>query len=101
MALLLKTALQEAGYAVDVVHTGERAVDAIADTYYDAIVLDVMLPGLNGFETCRRIRGRGIGAPNAGPRTRSVCASTARRAPTSRRPADDRLPARHCGRVSP
>ena len=63
MAILLETALREAGYAVDVVHTGEHAVDAIADTYYDAIVLDVMLPGLNGFETCRRIRRRGIGAP--------------------------------------
>src|SRR3954454_10449714 len=63
MAVLLQTALREAGYAVDVVHTGEHAVDAAASTYYDAIVLDVMLPGLNGFETCRRIRARGIGAP--------------------------------------
>src|SRR3954449_6660793 len=63
MAILLETALREAGYAVDVVHTGEHAVDAAASTYYDAIVLDVMLPGLNGFEACRRIRGRGVGAP--------------------------------------
>src|SRR3954454_10307599 len=63
MAILLETALREGGYAVDVVHTGEHAVDAAASTFYDAIVLDVILPGLNGFETCRRIRRRGIGAP--------------------------------------
>src|SRR3954468_2519760 len=63
MAILLETALQEAGYDVDLAHSGEQAVDAVAAAHFDAIVLDVMLPGLNGFETCRRIRGRGVGAP--------------------------------------
>ena len=63
MAVLLRAALEEAGYDVDVAATGERALDAIRGTHYDAVVLDVMLPGLNGFETCRRIRARGIGAP--------------------------------------
>jgi len=63
MAVLLRTALEEAGYEVHVVETGERAVDAVASGHYDAIVLDVMLPGLDGFATCARIRGRGVGAP--------------------------------------
>src|SRR5919199_3850587 len=63
MAALLRAALAEAGDEVDVAHTGERAVDAVAGTDYDAVVLDVMLPGLDGFETCRRVRARGVGAP--------------------------------------
>jgi two-component system OmpR family response regulator len=63
MAILLRAALEEAGYDVDVAASGERAVDAVGGTHYDAVVLDVMLPGLNGFETCRRIRARGIGSP--------------------------------------
>src|SRR4051794_11285803 len=63
MAALVRTALEEAGYAVDLADTGERAVDAVRAAHYDAIVLDVMLPGLDGFGTCRRIRARGVGAP--------------------------------------
>src|SRR3954468_1849538 len=63
MAALVRTALEEAGYAVDLADTGERAVDAARAAHYDAILLDVMLPGLDGFGTCRRIRARGIGAP--------------------------------------
>src|SRR5919202_3640519 len=63
MASLLRTALEETGYAVDVAPSGERAVDAVAATHYDAIVLDVMLPALDGFATCRRIRARGVGVP--------------------------------------
>ena len=63
MAALLRTALEEAGYDVDVATSGERAVDAVAATHYDAIVLDVMLPALDGFTACRRIRARGVGVP--------------------------------------
>jgi two-component system OmpR family response regulator len=63
MAALLQMALEEAGYGVDLAATGERAVDAVARTQYDAIVLDVMLPALDGFATCRRIRARGVGTP--------------------------------------
>jgi two-component system OmpR family response regulator len=62
MAALLRTALEEAGYDVDVATTGERAIDLAGVTHYDAIVLDVMLPGLDGFATCRRLRSRGVGA---------------------------------------
>ena len=63
MAALLRAALSEAGHEVDVAHTGERTVDAVVAAHYDTIVLDVMLPGLDGFETCRRIRARGVGTP--------------------------------------
>jgi DNA-binding response OmpR family regulator len=48
--------LRSEGYAVDVVHDGRSAVLAAAGTRYDAVVLDVMLPGLNGLEVCRRIQ---------------------------------------------
>jgi two-component system OmpR family response regulator len=42
---------------------GEDALWMAASTSYDAIVLDVMLPGIDGFETCRRLREAGIWAP--------------------------------------
>lgn len=56
MASLLKRGLEEEGYAVDVVGDGTDAVWMATENAYDAIVLDVMLPGIDGFEACRRIR---------------------------------------------
>jgi DNA-binding response OmpR family regulator len=44
------------GFRVDAVHDGPAAVAAAADTEYDAVILDVMLPGLDGHEVCRRIQ---------------------------------------------
>jgi two-component system OmpR family response regulator len=63
MAALLRRGLREEGMAVDVADRGEDAVWMAGATQYDGIVLDVMLPGIDGFETCRRMRGDGVWAP--------------------------------------
>jgi two-component system, OmpR family, response regulator len=63
MAALLRRGLTEEGLAVDVADEGERAVAMAGDADYDAVVLDVMLPGIDGFETCRRMRRDGVWAP--------------------------------------
>ncbi|MGN6556438.1 MAG: response regulator transcription factor [Solirubrobacterales bacterium] len=63
MAALLRRGLGEAGFAVEVAGTGEEAVATAAATPYDAIVLDVMLPGIDGFEACRRMRAQGVWSP--------------------------------------
>jgi two-component system OmpR family response regulator len=63
MAGLVRRGLREEGLAVDMAGTGEDALWMAAATDYDAIVLDVMLPGIDGFETCRRLRRKGVWAP--------------------------------------
>jgi two-component system OmpR family response regulator len=63
MASLLRRGLAEEGYAVDVVPDGDEAVVRATATEYDVIVLDVMLPRLDGFQVCRQIRTRGVWAP--------------------------------------
>jgi two-component system OmpR family response regulator len=63
MAALLRRGLSEEGSAVDVARTGEDGVWMAAATEYDAVVLDVMLPGIDGFEACRRMRDEGVWAP--------------------------------------
>jgi two-component system OmpR family response regulator len=63
MASLLRRGLGEDGSAVDVARSGEDAVWMAAAAPYDAVVLDVMLPGIDGFETCRRLRDDGMWAP--------------------------------------
>ncbi|HEY7453063.1 MAG TPA: response regulator transcription factor [Thermoleophilaceae bacterium] len=63
MAALVRRGLVEDGAAVDVAKSGEDAVWMAAAAPYDAIVLDVMLPGIDGFETCRRLRADGVWAP--------------------------------------
>jgi two-component system, OmpR family, response regulator len=63
MAGLVKRGLEEEGIAVDVAGRGEDAVWMAGSTEYDAVVLDVMLPGLDGFETCSRLRDDGVKAP--------------------------------------
>jgi two-component system, OmpR family, response regulator len=59
MATLLGQALIEAEHEVRVVSSGETAIDALGDDDYDLVLLDVMLPRLDGFATCRRMRDRG------------------------------------------
>ena len=63
MASLLRRGLAEEGYAVDIVANGTEAVWMAEEYPYDAIVLDVMLPDVDGFEVCRRIRSAGRWAP--------------------------------------
>jgi two-component system OmpR family response regulator len=63
MAGLVRRAHVEDGLAVDVANSGEDALVRAGATEYDAIVLDVMLPGISGFDTCRRLRERGTWAP--------------------------------------
>lgn len=63
MAGLLRRGLREEGAAADVASTGEDALWMAGATEYDAVVLDVMLPGIDGFETCARLRSDGIWAP--------------------------------------
>ena len=63
MAALLRRGLVEDGYAADVVGTGEEALRMARAVPYDAIVLDVMLPGLGGFDVCRQLRSSGVWSP--------------------------------------
>ncbi len=63
LASLLRRGLRGEGVAVDLTHRGEHALWMAGSTGYDAIVLDVMLPGIDGFETCRRLREDGVWAP--------------------------------------
>ena len=60
IARFLKKGLEEESYAVDVAPDGPAALDWVAGVRYDIILLDVMLPGLSGFEVCRILRERGI-----------------------------------------
>jgi len=55
-AQMLSKGLREQSYAVDVAGDGPQALYQAAITDYDAIILDVMLPGIDGFEVCRELR---------------------------------------------
>jgi two-component system OmpR family response regulator len=63
MASLVRRGLTEEGHAADIAATGDDALWMAEAHPYDAIVLDVMLPGRNGFETCRALRRAGVWAP--------------------------------------
>jgi two-component system OmpR family response regulator len=63
MARLIRRGLQEDGFSVDVADKGEDALWMAGSAPYDAVVLDVMLPGIDGFETCRRLRADAVWAP--------------------------------------
>ena len=63
MSRLLQRGLQDDGSAADVADNGEDALWMAGSTEFDAVVLDVMLPGIDGFETCRRLRADGVWAP--------------------------------------
>jgi two-component system, OmpR family, response regulator len=63
MASLLRRGMLEEGLAADVARTGDDALWMAEATEYDAIVLDVMLPGTDGFEVCRRLRESGRWSP--------------------------------------
>ena len=61
LARAVARGLRHEGYAVDVVGDGDAALMQAAVWDYDAIVLDVMLPGRDGFDVCRTLRERGAG----------------------------------------
>jgi two-component system OmpR family response regulator len=63
MAGLIRRGLREDGIAADVAARGEDAIWMAGATEYDAIVLDVMLPGIDGFAACRRLREDGVWTP--------------------------------------
>jgi two-component system, OmpR family, response regulator len=63
MAALIRRGLTEEGYAADVARTGEDAIWMAQATPYDAIVLDLMLPGRNGVEVCKTLRDNGVWSP--------------------------------------
>jgi two-component system OmpR family response regulator len=63
MAVLIHRGLRGDGMAADVAISGEDALWMAGATEYDAIVLDVMLPGMDGFEVCRRLRADSVWTP--------------------------------------
>ena len=63
LAGLIRRGLREEGLLADVAIKGEDALWMAGSTAYDAIVLDVMLPGIDGLETCRRLRADGVQTP--------------------------------------
>src|SRR5436305_14349867 len=64
MAKVLRRGLEQEGYAVDSVADGEHAVGRGATEDYDAIVLDVTLPGRDGFSVCHELRSDVRWAPS-------------------------------------
>ncbi|MCL4313575.1 MAG: response regulator transcription factor [Actinobacteria bacterium] len=56
MAALLKRGLEEEGYSVDTVYDGPTALWAATEQDYAVVVLDILLPGMDGFEVCQKLR---------------------------------------------
>jgi two-component system, OmpR family, response regulator len=63
LARALQHGLSSEGYVVDLAHDGRAALDAALDGGYDAIILDLMLPVLSGYEVVRRLRAAQVWTP--------------------------------------
>jgi two-component system OmpR family response regulator len=63
VASVLRRAFRGEGFAADIAERGEDALWMAGSTRYDAVVLDVMLPGIDGVETCRRMRADDVWTP--------------------------------------
>jgi heavy metal response regulator len=63
IAQFIQEGLQEAGYAIDLVQDGRLGLDYALTIEYDAIILDIMLPGMNGFVILQELRSQGIKTP--------------------------------------
>jgi two-component system OmpR family response regulator len=63
MAAAIRRGLQAEGGVADIAANGEDALWMAGSTEFDAVILDVMLPGVDGFETCQRLRDDGVWAP--------------------------------------
>ena len=56
IVISLEFLMEQAGYTVDIARTGNEAMAKLAEFQPDLVLLDVMLPGINGFDICQRIR---------------------------------------------
>lgn len=63
LARLIRRGLVEEGYAVDLANCGAEALERVQFAEFDAIILDVMLPDIDGFNVCRTLRAREIQTP--------------------------------------
>jgi len=63
IARFLRSGLTEAGFAVDVVGSAEQALSSVTDGGHDALIVDIMLPGMDGLELIEHSRERGVTAP--------------------------------------
>lgn len=63
LANAIKRALELQKYAVDAVHTGNDGLDLATGEKFDLIILDIMLPGIDGLEICKRLRNQNIQTP--------------------------------------
>ena len=63
LARFIRKGLTEETFAVDVVADGETALDRARATAYDLVILDIMIPGMDGFAVCQRIRTLGLEVP--------------------------------------
>nr|WP_237535235.1 response regulator transcription factor [Streptomyces sp. SID3343] len=63
LAETVRQGLTEAGFNVEVFHNGTDGLWAGTENSYDVIVLDIMLPGLNGYDVCARLRAAGVWTP--------------------------------------
>ena len=62
-AAVLAKGLREHTYAVDIAADGDRALEQIGVNSYDLVILDVLLPGINGLDLCRQVRATGASVP--------------------------------------
>ena len=62
-AAVLAKGLREHAYAVDIANDGDAALEQAAINQYDLLIVDVLLPGIDGFEVCRRLRADGVSVP--------------------------------------
>ncbi|MDT5208392.1 MAG: hypothetical protein QOF67_807, partial [Mycobacterium sp.] len=63
LAETLAAGLRADGFAIDIAHDGVQALTRMQSTHYDAMVLDIMLPGPSGYEVVRRLRSEGVWVP--------------------------------------
>jgi DNA-binding response OmpR family regulator len=63
LAAGMRSGLEAEGFAVDVAHTGTEGLWLASEHPYDAIVLDLQLPGVNGYKVCEQLRARHVRTP--------------------------------------
>ena len=63
LAQIIEKGLADEAFSVETVHDGEQALERAAQTTYDLIILDLMLPGIDGWTVCRKLRAQGHETP--------------------------------------